>query len=182
MGTIMDQLEKVEKLREKANVSYEEAKEALEANDWDILDAMVYLEKLGKVDGPKATSYTTNDEDNSSTQNNSTSYSSNNTSFGEIIGKFFNWCGKVIKTGNENSFQIERNNEHPVCIPVTIFVLFVLFIFWVTIPLLVIGLFFGFKYSFRGPDVDRKPVNDFMDKASETAENIKDDFKSGLKK
>ena len=182
MGINMEQFEKVEKLREKANVSYEEAKEALEANDWDILDAMVYLEKLGKVDGPKATSYTTNDEDNSSTQNNSTSYSSNDTSFGEIIGKFFSWCGKVIKKGNENSFQIERNNEHPVFIPVTIFVLFVLFIFWVTIPLLVIGLFFGFKYSFRGPDVDRKPVNDFMDKASETAENIKDDFKCGCKK
>jgi len=178
----MDQLEKVEKLREKANVSYEEAKEALEANNWDILDAMVYLEKAGKVEGPKATSYTTNGEDDSSTQNNSTSYSSNNTSFGEVIGKFFSWCGKVIKKGNENSFQIERNNEKPTCIPVTIFVLFVVFIFWVTIPLLVIGLFFGFKYSFRGPDVDKKPVNDFMDKASETAKNIKDDFKSGLNK
>jgi len=181
MGVSMDQFEKVEKLREKANVSYEEAKEALESNEWDMLDAMVYLEKLGKVNGPKTTSYTTNGEDNSDTQN-STSYSSNDTSFGEIIGNFFRWCGKVIKKGNENSFQIERSNEKPVCIPVTVFILFVLFIFWVTIPLLVIGLFFGFKYSFKGPDVDRKPVNDFMDKASETAENIKNDFKSSANK
>ena len=177
----MDQFEKVEKLREKANVSYEEAKEALEANDWDILDAMVYLEKLGKVDGPKATSYTTNGADNSSTQD-STSNSSNDTSFGEIIGKFFDWCGKVIKKGNENSFQIERNNEKPVYIPVTVFVLLGVLFFWVIFPLLVVGLFFGFKFSFKGPDVDRKPVNDFMDKASETAENIKGDFKSGLNK
>ena len=38
----MEQLEKVEKLRERADVSYEEAKEALEACDWDLLDAMVY--------------------------------------------------------------------------------------------------------------------------------------------
>ena len=44
----MDQLEKVDKLRERANVSYEEAKEALEASNWDLLDAMVYLEKHGK--------------------------------------------------------------------------------------------------------------------------------------
>ena len=181
MSVSMDQFEKVEKLREKANVSYEEAKQALEANDWDILDAMVYLEKLGKVNGPKTTSYTTNDEDNESTQN-STSYSSNDTSFGEIIGKFFAWCGKVIHKGNENSFQIERSNEKPVFIPVTVFVLLGLIFFWVVFPLLVVGLFFGFKYSFRGPDVDRKPVNDFMDKASETAENIKGDFKSGLNK
>lgn len=40
----MEQLEKVEKLRARANVTYEEAKEALEASNWDLLDAMVYLE------------------------------------------------------------------------------------------------------------------------------------------
>ena len=36
----MDNFEKVEKLREHANVSYEEAKQALENSNWDILDAM----------------------------------------------------------------------------------------------------------------------------------------------
>ena len=45
----MEHLEKVEKLREKANVSYEEAKAALESCDWDILDALVKLESEGKV-------------------------------------------------------------------------------------------------------------------------------------
>ena len=49
----MDQLEKVDKLRERANVSYEEAKEALEASNWDLLDAMVYLEKHGKAEPPE---------------------------------------------------------------------------------------------------------------------------------
>ena len=34
----MDNFEKVEKLREHANVTYEEAKEALENSNWDILD------------------------------------------------------------------------------------------------------------------------------------------------
>ena len=45
----MDNLEKVERLREKADVSYEEAKKALDECDGDLLDAMVYLEKQGKV-------------------------------------------------------------------------------------------------------------------------------------
>ena len=45
----MDNFEKVEKLREHANVSYEEAKQALENSNWDILDAMIYLEQSGKV-------------------------------------------------------------------------------------------------------------------------------------
>ncbi|MGM9974626.1 MAG: ubiquitin, partial [Clostridiaceae bacterium] len=40
----MDKINLVDKLRTKANISYEEAKVALENNNWDILDAMVYLE------------------------------------------------------------------------------------------------------------------------------------------
>ncbi len=56
----MDNLEKVEKLREKTGVSYEEAKQALEACNYDVLDALIYLEKKGKVKAPEVESYTTN--------------------------------------------------------------------------------------------------------------------------
>ncbi len=179
----MEQLEKVEKLREKANVSYEEAKEALEASNWDILDAMVYLEKAGKVNGPKvATYYTTGNESNSNSENFSTASDPDATTFGEILGKFFAWCGKVIKKGCENSFQIERSNEAPILMPVIALVGLIVVLPWITLPLIVIGLFLGFRYSFKGPDLDRKSVNDFMDKASATAETIKDDFKSGSNK
>lgn len=177
----MEQFEKVEKLREKANVSYEEAKEALEASNWDILDAIVYLEKLGKVKEPKTAAYTTG-TDNSTGSEYKTSQPDDGTSFSELIGKFFKWCGKVIKKGNENSFVIRKGNDTPVCLPVTVFVLLVFFAFWVTIPLLIVGLFFGFKFSFKGPDLEKNAVNDFMDKASYTAESIKDDFKSGMNK
>ena len=45
----MTNLEKVEKLRKKADITYEEAKAALESCDWDILDAIVKLEAEGKV-------------------------------------------------------------------------------------------------------------------------------------
>ena len=45
----MEQLEKVERLREKTGCTYEEAKAALEASNWDMLDAIVYLENQGKM-------------------------------------------------------------------------------------------------------------------------------------
>ena len=45
----MTNLEMVETLREKANVSYEEAKTALEASNWDLLDAILLLESEGKI-------------------------------------------------------------------------------------------------------------------------------------
>ena len=41
--------EKVEKLRERANVSYEEAKNALERSNGDMLDAMILLERESNI-------------------------------------------------------------------------------------------------------------------------------------
>ena len=45
----MEHIEMVEKLMEKANVSYAEAKQALENNNWDMLDALIELERQGKL-------------------------------------------------------------------------------------------------------------------------------------
>ena len=42
-------LEKVNKLTEATGVSFEDARNALRACNWDMIDAMCYLEKLGKV-------------------------------------------------------------------------------------------------------------------------------------
>ena len=64
----MDNLEKVERIREKTGVSYEDAKIALEASGNDMLDAIVYLEKLGKVQGPKQSQYVTAPEVNTSSE------------------------------------------------------------------------------------------------------------------
>ncbi|MDR2615905.1 MAG: ubiquitin, partial [Oscillospiraceae bacterium] len=48
----MATLEQVEKLRERANVSFEEAKAALDEADGDLLDALILLEKQGKTAAP----------------------------------------------------------------------------------------------------------------------------------
>ena len=39
----------IEKLRKQAQVSYEDAREALEMTEWDVLDAYVWLEAKGKI-------------------------------------------------------------------------------------------------------------------------------------
>ena len=46
----MEYFEKVEKLVQKAGVSYEEAKAALDASNGDLLDAMIMLERAGKTE------------------------------------------------------------------------------------------------------------------------------------
>ena len=59
----MEHIEMVEKLMAKANASYAEAKQALENNNWDMLDALIELERQGKVrSGAGTASYTTEPE------------------------------------------------------------------------------------------------------------------------
>jgi len=54
-------------------------------------------------------------------------------------------------------------------------VLLLIFAFWVCIPLLVIGLFAGCRYSFSGAELGRESVNNAMDKAAEAVERVKEE-------
>lgn len=101
----MDNFEKVEKLREHANVSYEEAKQALENSNWDILDAMIYLEQSGKVHGPEHSSYTTQAEKVKIDIDDKECKSS----FSDNLRRFGRWCQRWLEKGNNNSFCVERD-------------------------------------------------------------------------
>ena len=52
-------LEQVERLKDKANVSYEDAKNALEQTDGDLLEALILLEQQGKTASLPGGSYAT---------------------------------------------------------------------------------------------------------------------------
>lgn len=172
----MERYEMVEKLREKVNVSYEEAKEALENSNWDLLDAMVYLEKQGKVE--KTIQVVKLQKEGSDSKDN-TQGSKGCIGIGEVFGKFFRFLGKVINKGNTNYFEIKKENEKPMKMPITVFVILLLIGFWPAGVLLIIGLFLGYKYSFVGPNINDGKVNDVMSKASDTVQNIKNDFEKG---
>ena len=46
--------------------------------------------------------------------------------------------------------------------------------FWVIVPLLVVGLFTGFRYRFSGDELGREGINRAMDKAADAAEKVKE--------
>ena len=169
----MEKMEKVEALRNKAGVTYEEAKAALEANNWDVLDAMIALEKEGKV---KQTSSSkaevlTGDVVTENGQKGSSEPKRR---------KFMNWVKDILRKANRNSFEISKDGKIILTVPVLVFVIVLLFAFHIVIPLMIIGLFFSIKYHFSGPDVHSVDVdiNAAMDSASRTAENLKNEFTS----
>lgn len=178
----MTNIEKVEKLREKADVNYADAKDALERSDWDILDAMILLESEGKVPTQQSiveVSYTTREDEHESKQDHSAA--GGRAGFGDLIRRFFRWLGKVIKLGNANDLIVDKNGEVIIKMSSTVFVILLILGFYIIIPLMVVGLFFGFRYSFAGPNLGKETINNFMRKATDVAEDIKGEFKSADK-
>ena len=165
----MDHFEMVEKLRTKANVTYEEAKAALEASDWDMLDALVLLESEGKVkDAPKNPEYTTQEKKEYSWENKNGQVKLEMSSG---LSKLWDWIKDLVRKGNKNQFVISRKGEELIAFPITVLVLLIL-VPGVGLPTiliaLLIGLFLGARYSFRGPDINGKVI-DAMNKAQEKA-------------
>ncbi len=175
----MATLDQVEKLREKANVSFEEAKAALDANNDDLLDALIYLERQGRVNAPVGGGYYTSQNTEEEKQNYTADNGccpNNGGSFKDAMGKFGRFCAKLFHIGNTNYLVAEKNGEMLFECPATALVLLLIFFFWIVVPLFIISLFFGFRYRFRGNEIGTEQVNKVMDGASDTAEDLKKNF------
>ncbi|HZK83928.1 MAG TPA: ubiquitin [Desulfosporosinus sp.] len=177
----MTTLEQVEKLCAMANISYDEAKVALDSANGDLLQAIIDLEKQGKVKAPTGGGYyssekTTGPGDeacNAKPWGNQNNYAKGGETFTSLLKKFGTFCLKVIRKGNANSFEVLKGDESKASASVTAFSLLVIFVPWITIPVIVIGLFFGFRYRFNGPDLSGNSVNDAINSAADAAVNLK---------
>ncbi len=177
----MATMEQVEKLKEKANVSYEEARAALDACGDDILEAMIYLERQGKAkSSPDGGYYCSRQEEpeNETADEDSRNDTQKGETFSQLAGRFLRWCGRIVEKGNRNSFEVRREDRTVIAVPVTALVLLVIFAFWFTVPLVIVGLFFGCRYYFKGPDLESTGVNHMMDSAAGAAENLKNEVKN----
>lgn len=179
-GTLMDKLEKAERLRERANVTYEEAMEALNASGDDLLDAMVWLEQHGKVKKPDQASYSTDYSqqmqyidvtDRVEQQKRSAP------SFQRSLASAFHG---IINFVRNTSFKVSRNEKEIFMLPSWLIVIIVLFSWRVTIPAGIIALIFGFRYSFEGPE-DTTAANSILSKAGQLAEQMKNDLSNNSK-
>ena len=157
----MDHYEMVESLRAKANVTYEEAKAALEASDWDMLDALVLLESEGKVNGaPEFTTKEKTDDAQQTIRNGKGS-----------LSKLGAWISKMITLGNQNQFVISRKGSELVAMPLTVMALLTVLVWPFSLIVLFAGFFLGTRYAFRGPDINAT-VNDFVNKAQEKTATV----------
>ncbi len=172
----MDTLEKIDRLRERANVTYEEARDALAQSGDDLLDAIVLLEKQGKVKQPGQTSYSTQYEEQKEyirVQDKVEEQRQSAPSFTRSLARVFHFFFRFIF---HTSFHVRRRDHDLFVVPTWVLAL-ILLMWKVALPAAVIAMLFGIRYSFRGNE-GTETANDILDKAGRFA----DGFESELRK
>ena len=86
-----------------------------------------------------------------------------------FVSKIGATARKILACGNRNRFEVRRGDELVMDLPVTVLAVALIFAFWVCLPLLVIGLFTGWRYSFSGAELGSERINGAMRKAAEVA-------------
>ena len=156
----MNRFELIEKLRERADINYEEADQLLSDTKDDLIAALIILEKQGRLKGlqqgrtdrvPGADDVRTETGTKKSRRS--------------VIGHAFRTFGNFIA---HTTFHMAHGENEILVLPTFVFALLMLF-FWQTIaPLMLISLFFKVHYFFDGT-ASTKAANDFIDQAEELA-------------
>ncbi len=143
----MEHMEMVEKLHEKANISYTDAKNALERSGWDMLEALVLLEREGKI--APLTASTTSLDDNQSYETVTATASKKESNFQSAMSKAWDKIKKLLLDGLKNDFVVTRNGKEILRVQILIAIILCLCIWKVMLAALVIGLILDCRYSFE---------------------------------
>lgn len=151
-------LEKIDMLMERANISYKEAKDALEMHDGDMVEALIYLEAANK------TAYVKPGQRQAKTAPVTVRRPKPQSDFFDDVKKFFE---KMHKT----SFVVGNKSKRVLDIPLTVAALIILFTMPISLFLLILPYMFGYKIMIL--DNEGKTVD--LEKAFRNEETKKED-------
>ena len=140
-------LELIEQLKEKANISYAEAKEALEKCNGDLLDALINLEKENKIKAAPKDSKTSG---------------------------FWATVKKWVKKSNETRLIISKDTETVINLSLTIVILLTIFATPIVFIALLAALFTKHKFRLEKSGCDEMKINLTFDNISTAASKITD--------
>lgn len=171
-------MEQVERLREKSGATYEECRDALERTDGNLLDAIILLERAGHSRTAGAT-FTTKPGEKAAEAARLVLSPESGQQGGKKRSDWRDGAAEVWEAGKnllrhavENQFEVWRRGEMMTSMPVLILAMLIIMVFWISVPLLIIGLFLGCRYRFAGPDLGRDDVNGVMDNVSDTVDGM----------
>lgn len=142
-------LESIEMIRERAQVTYEEARAALEQCNDDVLEALIYLEKRGKI----------------------------NSSSGEKAKGFFAKVKKLVKASFQTKFIISKDQETIINLPVAVVIIVTLLVPPLAILGLLVALFTGCRFRVEKAGCEDMKINKTFDDISSYTAKVSEQVK-----
>ena len=143
----MEHIEMVERLHEKANISYTDAKDALERSGWDMLEALVLLEREGKIDPLTASTSSADGETAYETVTATASKSKKENGFHEAMNKVGETLKRLFNDSITTDFVVRRQGKEVFRIQVLIAVILCQCIWEPILIAVVVGLICDCRYS-----------------------------------
>ena len=163
--------ELVEKLVNTFGVSYEKAKEALEASNWDAVDAAIYLEKDKDAASQEQ-------EQENVNRNPKGSFNIPVDEMKEAGCNFFKTCWDFLSL---NTFVVKKSSgEVFLDIPIWLAALLLCAFFWPVAIILALVFVMGYRFSFSGPQLGKKHVKNTMNQVENAAEEFVEKVKNAV--
>ena len=163
--------ELVEKLVNTFGVSYEKAKEALEASNWDAVDAAIYLEK----DKNAASQEQEQEKVNCNPKG---SFNIPVDEMKEAGSNFFKACWDFLSL---NTFVVKKSSgEVFLDIPIWLAALLLCAFFWPVVMILALVFIMGYRFSFSGPQLGKRHVKNTMNQVENAAEEFVEKVKNAV--
>lgn len=175
----MERYEMTELLSKKAGVSLEEARAALEANDWDLLDAMIALDRARHAAGAASAQTDAAGEDSPVRPVKTVSGHKGADAASAGLAALWRYVKKLLRITLDNYFVVDRQGKEILSVPVLVLIVLLFASFGLMLLALAAGLFCQCRYRFEGRQMGKKGINDAMGKVSDAAEEIKDAFRAG---
>lgn len=156
-------LEQIEMLKARANVSYGEAKELLEKCSNDVVEALIELEKQSKINPPKTEATAENRSDGT-------------------FKKIFKFGENLFHKGNETKFVISKGDNKIVDLPVNVVVVTTIIAAPVTIFGVIGALVTNHKIRFSQAGGEDLKINKTVDKISNVVSNVSNQVFEGINK
>ncbi len=172
----MEQFEKVDKLVEKTGVSYAEAKAALESSGWNLLDALILLEKEHKTESAPGRYVS---EPGEPEEEAGAEYVSEAPDRGrETREKIRSGLKKAWAFLTKNKMTFTGRSGDPVfTVPVLVVIILLLASVGTVLVLALIALLLGCGFSFSGPDLGKDGLNDAVNAVGEKMADIGNDIR-----
>lgn len=174
----MERYEMAELLSKKAGVSLEEARAALEENNWDLLDAMIALERAHKT-AQADVNMRSDAEAGGVRRVKNISSRQGPRFFSNGFAVLWEYLKKLVRITLDNNFVVTRHGKQTLTMPVLVMIVLFFASFGLMLVVLIAGLFCSCRYHFEGRQLGKDGINSAMDKMSDFAEDIKDSFQNG---